>query len=135
MSLGYIWWGSVRPQADGGVATNSWEVGTPGASRVYAFSAMQSLETHVWTTGLPPEGYHDIRAWSGINSYVKGGLSIEIGAGRKYSVVPAIFDSDVTAVTFQWAVIAPGGVDIPGGFQNLNDFASADFTFQVFGWE
>lgn len=135
MSLGYIWWNSLRPSASGASASWSWEVGTAPASTVYAFTAMQSLETQVWTTGYPPAGYHDISAWSGISSYVKGGINVTIGQGHKYGVVPGIFDSDVTAVTFAWGLSAPSGVDIPGGFQNLDDVVTADFTFQVFGWE
>jgi hypothetical protein len=135
MSLGYIWFDSVRPRAWGATGSWSWEVGTAPASTVYAFTAMQSLETQVWTVGAPPTGYHDIAAWSGISSYVKGGINVTIGHGRTYGVVPAIFDSDVTAVTFAWGLSVPSGVDIQGGFQNLDDVVNADFTFQVFGWE
>jgi hypothetical protein len=136
MSLGYIWWNSVRPWASGETTPSwSWEVGTAPASTVYAFTSMQSLETQVWTLGFPSTGYHDIAVYSGISSFVKGGINITVGNGKKYGVVPGIFESDVTAVTFSWGMSVPGGVNIPHGFQNLDDTASADFTFQVFGWE
>jgi hypothetical protein len=135
MSLGWIWWNSVRPSAMGTAASGSWHVSTAPASTVYAFTAMQSLETQVWTTGYPPIGYHDIAVFSGISLYVKGGIVVPVGQGKKYGVVPGIFDSDVSEVIFGWGVSAPSGVDIPGGFQNLDDVVNADFTFQVFGWE
>lgn len=85
--------------------------------------------------GTPPSGYHDIAVYSGIRSYVKGGVNITIGQGQRYGVVPGIFDSDVSAVTFAWGVSAPSDVDVPGGFQNIDDLVNADLTFQVFGWE
>jgi hypothetical protein len=137
MSLEYIWWNEARPSAVGQGPSSSWQVGTAPASRVYAFTSMQSVESHVFTYrgAAPASGYHDIAVYSGIVSYVKGGLNVPIGQGKKYGVVPAIFDSDVTAVTFAWGVSGSSDIAQPGGGFSVDDYVNADFTFQVFGWE
>jgi hypothetical protein len=118
-SLGYIWWGSARPSVMGSNLSQSWQVGPLAAPTIYAFTSMQSLETQVFTSGgaAPPSGYHDIAVYSGISSYVKGGVNVNVGQGRKYGVVPGIWESDVSAVTFAWGLSAPGGRSSATWFQ------------------
>lgn len=133
MSLGYIWWNSVR--ADGSVS-GSWQVATSPAPVVYAFSSMQSLETAIWGGAYTnPDGWQDIAVYSGVGSFVQGGINVPVGNGQKYGVVPGIWNGDVTAVTFRWGITVPNDVSIPGGWQDVADYGHVDFTFQVFGWE
>jgi hypothetical protein len=101
----------------GGNALGSWTVDVEfGPSTIYAFSNLSSLLTI--DTGDMTSGVQSYRT---TDPNTQQDTEHDVGSGLVNNVAPAVFDSNVTMVTFGYAITAA-------------TYWQADVIFHVFFW-